>query len=565
MKLFALVRTYWLLALIFFIALALRTYSLSDFPVGLHGDEASVGYNAYSILKTHHDQDGQISLSINQFGDFRPAGIHYLDVPFVAILGLNETAVRLPSALFGALNVILLYFIINTLFRKKNLALLGAGLLAILPWDINLSRATSESVIASFFVALGILLFLIALEKKRRALLVFGLSTVSFLISFLFYHPARYFSIVFLPFLVLYTYFVDKKKLIVAIIVFVIVGLGLLFFLSVGKGTGRVEEVSLLSIPGGTVNLKHAMDEEGTANPLITRFYDNKLIYFGRFFITFYSEHLSGDFLFVNNGNPIRYAVPYTGNLYLIQAPFLLLGFAFLLSGGLKSKKYLYLIPLAWLLIAPIPAGLTWEDLPNIQRSSLMIMPLVIISVFGFYETFFLLKGKIRAIFTILVFLALAYGFLYFCHNYFWRLKIEEPWFRGYATKQLVYYIEDLAKQNPQTKFIMTAQANNSFILYLFYSKFDPKTYQKLGSPHEADGLKFENLTYYNDSCPLRGTSTLNETVVPNTVYVDKPDCPLPKNAEIINVIRTSDGLPAMNVIKLDVPQVETSKNQVNK
>jgi hypothetical protein len=111
----------------------------------------------------------------------------------------------------------------------------------------------------------------------------------------------------------------------------------------------------------------------------------------------------------------------------------------------------------------------------------------------------------------------------------------------------------------------MTAQANNSFILYLFYSKFDPKTYQKLGSPHEVDGLKFENLTYYNDSCPLRGTSTLNETVVPNTVYVDKPDCPLPKNAEIINVIRTSDGLPAMNVIKLDVPQVETSKNQVNK
>jgi len=136
------------------------------------------------------------------------------------------------------------------------------------------------------------------------------------------------------------------------------------------------------------------MDEEGTANPLITRFYDNKLIYFGRFFITFYSEHLSGDFLFVNNGNPIRYAVPYTGNLYLIQAPFLLLGFAFLLSGGLKSKKYLYLIPLAWLLIAPIPAGLTWEDLPNIQRSSLMIMPLVIISVFGFYETFFLPKRQ---------------------------------------------------------------------------------------------------------------------------------------------------------------------------
>lgn len=555
MKLLAIIKTNIILIVIFLIALTLRTHNLADFPVGLHGDEASVGYNAYSILKTHHDQDGKLSLSIDQFGDFRPAGYHYLDVPFVAVFGLNETAVRLPAAIFGSLNIVLIYFLIFTLFKRKDISLFGAFLLAILPWDINISRATSESVIASFFISLGILLFLLGVQKKGRSLLLFSLSSIFFLTSFLFYHAERYFSVLFLPFLVLYSYLTNKKKIIYSIAVLVIVGLGLLFFLSVGKGTGRVSEVSLLSIPGGTANLKQASDEEGTANPLITRFYNNKLIYYGRFFLTFYSEHLSGDFLFVNNGLPIRYAVPFTGNLYLIQAPFLLLGLAFLITEGLKEKKYNYLIPIAWLFIAPIPAGLTWEDLPNIQRSSLMIIPLVIITVFGFYQAMQFFKGKVRIVFVSIVLLLLAYGFLYFFHNYFWRLRIHEPWSRGNATKELIFNIENITKQDPKAKFIMTDQNNNNFIFYLFYTKFDPKTFQDLGSPKEKNGLKFGNLTYFNDTCPIRGEPDKNEAVTDDhTFYVDKPDCPLPKNAQILNAIRTTDGVPAFNIVKLTEP-----------
>ena len=565
MKLFSFIRANLVLILIFFLALTLRTYNLSEFPVGLHGDEASVGYNAYSILKTGHDQDGNfLSLYINQFGDFRPSGYHNIDVPFVALLGLNETAVRLPAALFGSFNVILIYFLIQTLFKKKNMALMGAGLLAILPWDINISRATSESVIASFFVTLGVLLFLIAVQKKGRTVLLFFLSTVFLLISFLFYHSARYFTVLFLPFLILYTYLSNKRKIISSIIISVVVVLGLVFFLSAGKGTGRVSEISLFSIPGGTVHLKQAMDEEGTTNPLITRFYDNKLFYYGRFFVTFYSEHLSGDFLFINNGFPIRYAIPFTGNLYPIQAPFLLLGLAILITEGIKSKKYYYLIPVAWLLIAPIPAALTWEDLPNIQRSSLMIIPLVIISVFGFNEVLMLLKGKIKIVFVIIVLLILVQGVFYFYHNYFWRTKIDQPWYRGYATKQLIFNIEDITKQNPKTKFVMTTQSNDNFIFYLFYTKFDPKTFQKLGSPKEKDKLSFENLTYLDKDCPLAGNPKLSQKVIPDTIFVDKPECQLPKNAEIINTIRTSDGVPAFNLIKLTNFKTQAN-SQINK
>lgn len=545
------IKTNVILILIFATALFLRTYQLGDFPVGLHGDEASIGYNAYSIFQTHKDQDGKNSLAIDQFGDFRPAGYHYIDAPFIGIFGVNETAVRLPAALFGSLNVLLVYFLVSFIFKRKQLALLSAGLLAILPWDINISRATSESIIAAFFVTLGVILLLIGIEKKGKNFIYFILSTIFVLTSFLFYHAARYFTILIIPSITLVTFLNNKKKAIAPLIITVFVFIGLIFFLSVGKGTGRVSEVSLLSIPGGTTALKHAMDQEGTANPLITRFYSNKLLYYGRFFITFYSQHLSGDFLFVNTGLPIRYLIPQTGNLYLVQAPFLILGLAFLIYEGLKNKKYNYLIPIIWLFLAPIPAGLTWEDLPNVQRSMFMIIPLVIISAFGFYEFINMLNKKIKYPVIIFCALLLAYGFLIFYHNYFWRMKIEEPWHRGYAAKELVVNIQIITQQNPKAKFIMTAQNYNNFIFYLFFSKFDPKRFQELGSPKEHDGLQFENLTYLNDSCPLKEGMGDTQMKDPNLYFVNKPDCPLPSNAEVLNVIRTSDGIPALNLIKI--------------
>lgn len=546
-------KKHWLICAIFILALILRVYALSEIPVGLHGDEASIGYTAYSLGQTLHDQNGNfLPLAIDQFGDFRPAGYHYLDIPFVSILGLNEFAVRLPAALFGSLAVIALYLLVNALFENRKMAILSAFLLAILPWDINISRASSESVIATFFVILGTYFFVKFIKKKSFSYASLLFSCFLLIISFFFYHAHRFFVPAFLPFVFLFSQLTlrsGKKKAVASLVAFGIVLLGLLVFVGFGKGTGRASEVSLLSIPGGTVNLKQAMDEEGTLSPVINRFYNNKLIYYGRFFLNFYSEHLSGDFLFVNNGNPIRYRIPFTGNLYFIMLPFLLLGFALLLSGGLKEKKFYYLIPVAWLLIAPIPAGLTWEDLPNVIRASVMIPALIIITSYGFIEALSLFKNKnIKTIFIVVSALLLAHNFLYFCHNYYWRSKIHEPWHRSGAEKELLFQVGQIEKSG--VNIVMTTERNNNLIFYLFYNKFEPKKFQNMGSPKEHDGLKFGNITYTSNSCPLRGENEEIVTEVPNTIFVDKEDCPLPKNSETISTIRFSDGVPAFKIVK---------------
>lgn len=543
-----------LLSLIFSLALFLRIYNLDTIPVGIHGDEASIGYNSYSLLKTLKDQDGNfLPLSFDQFGNFRAAGYQYIGVPFVAVFGLNSFAIRLPAAIFGALTVIVFYFFLLSLFGKKSLALIGSLMIATLPWHINISRASSEGIISSFFVLLGMYFVLKALQTKTFSISLFFLSSVSFLISFFFYHASGPFIILFLPFFFLFcfcTHTPSKITIIKSIILYVMLILAFILFLTLGSGSGRVSQVSLLTVPGGTKEVKHQQDQDGNQNPLITRFFHNKLYFYNKLFLTYYSEHLSGNFLFINNGNPIRYKMPWTGNLYLIQIPFLIFGFAILLSEGIKQKKYVYLIPIFWLLISVIPAALTWEDIPNVIRANLMIPSLMMIIAFGIHETLQLIRQSVKKIFIIIFIVIFSQNMAIFLHNYFYHSKTNEPWYRSAAVKELVFTVEELSKK--YNKVIMTTQGNNNFIFYLFYKKFDPSTFHKLGSPREKDKLEFQKSVFVYNPCPLDDGS-ISKTH--KYVYIMKENCTIPNYGRVIQIIRHPDGSPAYHIVTLNLEE----------
>src|SRR5258708_38934833 len=102
---------YWLI-LILLMAVFLRGIAFGISPPSLNWDEASLGYNAYSILKTGHDEWGRyFPLSFEAFGDFKLRGYVYTLVPIFALFGLNEWTVRLPSILSGVMAVFLLFLI----------------------------------------------------------------------------------------------------------------------------------------------------------------------------------------------------------------------------------------------------------------------------------------------------------------------------------------------------------------------------------------------------------------------------------------------------------------------
>src|SRR3989344_1405842 len=92
-----------LIFLVILLAFILRFYHLNLTPPSLYWDEASLGYNAYSILKTARDEHGKFLPITNfaAFGDYKPSGYIYLTVPAIAVFDLNEFSVRLPSVFFG--------------------------------------------------------------------------------------------------------------------------------------------------------------------------------------------------------------------------------------------------------------------------------------------------------------------------------------------------------------------------------------------------------------------------------------------------------------------------------
>ncbi len=118
----------YLMAIIF-LAIFLRVIFLNEVPNGFYSDEASIGYNAYSILKTGKDEHGMLlPLYFKAFGEYKNPVYIYSAIPFIKIFGLNEFAVRLTSALFGTLTVLFTYFLAKELFHKR------VGLWAALFW-----------------------------------------------------------------------------------------------------------------------------------------------------------------------------------------------------------------------------------------------------------------------------------------------------------------------------------------------------------------------------------------------------------------------------------------------
>ena len=124
--------------LILSIAFLLRFYKLGEIPAGFYQDESAIGYNAYSVMETGKDEHGQtFPLYFKSFGDYKLPVYIYLTALSVQTFGLNEFAVRFPSALFGFLTVVVFYFFVKELTRNKPLSIISTAFLAISPWHLH--------------------------------------------------------------------------------------------------------------------------------------------------------------------------------------------------------------------------------------------------------------------------------------------------------------------------------------------------------------------------------------------------------------------------------------------
>ncbi len=135
---------------IFLLALGLRAWQMSQFPNTYSGDEGSAGLFATELL------DGRAN---NLFGlgwfSF-PALYFTVQSAAIALLGQTAEAVRLTSAVAGALTVVAVYWLGRAMFDRTT-AVLAALYLAASHYHIHMSRIALNNVWDGLFGTLAIL------------------------------------------------------------------------------------------------------------------------------------------------------------------------------------------------------------------------------------------------------------------------------------------------------------------------------------------------------------------------------------------------------------------------
>ncbi|RJO59504.1 hypothetical protein C4546_01805 [Candidatus Parcubacteria bacterium] len=155
---------------IILVAVLLRLVNLNGLPYGVNQDEADRVYEAYSLLKTGHDQHGnRWPLTLEAFGkerDNASAISAYAAMPFVALLGPSPLAGRLPSAIAGILTVVAVIYIAFKLSQSWKVACVTGFVLAVSPWHLTFSRYGHEAIWATALFCIGLAAFLRALDNK---------------------------------------------------------------------------------------------------------------------------------------------------------------------------------------------------------------------------------------------------------------------------------------------------------------------------------------------------------------------------------------------------------------
>jgi len=456
-------KTVILLGLIFILALFLRVWHLDQLE--LFGDELDVGYQAYSLLKTGKDYRGDFLPSyIKSFSESRAPFFIYSAVPTVAVFGLNEWGVRLPSVLFGLGSILFLFWLIKLLFINTQLALITAFVLAMVPWHLHYSRTGFEVSLLIFLILGGVCFFLEGLRKRK---FLFYFSALFFSLSFYTYNTAN----VFVPLLaitLLTIYFKEIKKnflsLIVPGLIFLIICLPLVLKIFDGQASLRFKQISIFS---DTKTIDQVILKRNAGEGLLTeRIFHNKALAWGTVLIENYYTAFSPQFLFLKGDPNPRHSVPGFGVLYWFLLPFFILGLFFSLKNFKQKENQIFL---AWLFVSPIASCLTVGGGSQATRLFLMLPAMVFFISVGILTVLKIKKLSLLKIF-------LGFLFLFYLSAYLHELFVHYPkeqyryWHYGY--KQITL---DLFKNKDKCQRVYINNSNEPFLIrYLFWGKINP-------------------------------------------------------------------------------------------
>lgn len=460
-KLFSLLKSRRVvLGIILLLALLLRIYKLD--LLELFGDELDVGYQAYSLLKTGRDYRGNpFPIYIESFSESRAPLYLYLDIPFVAVFGLNQWGVRLNSVFWGMLDIVFVYLLAKLLFKKEKIALISAFIISIVPWHIHYSRTGFEVTLLFFLVLAGTYCLLRAKNNKK----LFIASAVLFGLSFYTYNTANVFvPLLLLSVLILNKNFkIDAKKYLLPGLVLILLLIPLILKILQGSASSRFSQISIFS-DQKTIDRIIIKRNSATGFKYIEVAFHNKLISWVEKFKDNYLTSFSPQFLFISGDPNPRHTVPGFGLLYWVLVIPFLIGIIY----SVKSSGYSDKLLLSWLVISPVASSLTIDGGNQSTRLFLMLFPLVVFCAIGFFE---ILENKKYCLLLIIPLLTLS-TFSYF-HEYLVHYPKDQFRYWHFGYKDILLSLKE--NQNVCKDTYFNNNHDPFLIRYLFWERVDPK------------------------------------------------------------------------------------------
>lgn len=543
-------RTVFLIIII--VAFFLRFFDIHKNPPSLTWDEAAWGYNAYSLGIDGRDEFGKPFpfAFLESFGDFKPPLYAYLSILPIKIFGLTEFAVRFMSAFLGSMTVLVTYFLVKELFGRgtrqnsarndaESIALLSAGLLAISPWHILLSRAAFEANVATFFIVLGVLFFLISVQRYKWLIV---LSIISFVLSMYTFNTARIVSPLLVFGLMIGKWkeiFNMKKQIIVAGIIGGVIFLPLFLFLLTPQAKLRFHEVNIFS--DSYIIQRQNIQIVNDKNAFWSHIIHNRRFAFAVEYLRHYFDHFNPGFLFIKgDGNP-KFSIQDVGQMYIWEFPFFVAGILFLIR---NREKNWWIIPY-WLLIGIAPAA-TARETPHALRIEATLPTFQILTAYGLFSLLSIIRSKLlklslRKIVIAVLITAGVLNFIYFIHNYVVQYPREFSGEWQYGYKQALTYVQSV-EQNYNTIYF-TEELGRPYIYTLFYSQYDPKKFREEAKiEREVFGFvhvrSFGKYIFSNDLGAYYSKAH-------KALFVDMPG-KVPKNAYIKKKFSLLNGKPAL-------------------
>lgn len=419
----------FLIAIVFF-SFCFYFYKNTTVPPSLFSDEADLNYQAFVFNSRGTDYFGnRIPVHFHSFSDWRTSLYIYSVALIQRFTGHVDIAARLPAVIFGSLSVLVFFFILKTLHRKKVWALIGAFLFSITPWLFHYSRVGFEATGMLLFLLLGFY-FWIKFIKDKKDKFIF-LSAISFITSVYFYSTAKLF-LLFIGIALLSIWFKTiiklsiKTKIVLALIVLLT---SLPFIIDTVKGRAgyRFSYINIFSDPTVSKTVDYLRQEDsamvygqqiGLKPMFVSKVFHNKPNQWLEMFVKNYFSAFSTDFLFIKGDGNLRQGIQNSGNLLFPDLLLIIIGISLVFIKKTPNRKF-YIFFLISLICAPIPYALTRDSaFPHATRLILMLPFLSLFSILGLQQIYKITKSKffISFILTLYIICFARFSHLYYFH-----------------------------------------------------------------------------------------------------------------------------------------------------